>query len=90
MHEQLYRQAQRLYVHLLSERDVTPRYTLRWLRLDWDGTIRRQSKHFDDYRQALARGRCGLGRRGRGSARLDRDRNRGGRRQASDDHGRRG
>jgi glutamyl-Q tRNA(Asp) synthetase len=27
---------------------------LRWLGLDWDGTIRKQSQHFDDYRAALA------------------------------------
>jgi glutamyl-Q tRNA(Asp) synthetase len=27
---------------------------LRWLGLDWDGTIRRQSRHFHDYRAALA------------------------------------
>lgn len=28
---------------------------LSWLGLDWDGPVRRQSKHFDDYRRALAR-----------------------------------
>lgn len=28
---------------------------LRWLGLDWDGLVRRQSEHFDDYRAALAR-----------------------------------
>jgi len=28
---------------------------LGWLGLDWDGPIRRQSEHFDDYREALAR-----------------------------------
>lgn len=28
---------------------------LAWLRLDWDGPIRRQSEHFADYRAALAR-----------------------------------
>jgi glutamyl-Q tRNA(Asp) synthetase len=28
---------------------------LRWLGLDWDGLIRRQSAHFDDYRAALAK-----------------------------------
>ena len=28
---------------------------LAWLGLDWDGPIRRQSEHFDDYRAALAR-----------------------------------
>ncbi|MBV5336397.1 tRNA glutamyl-Q(34) synthetase GluQRS, partial [bacterium] len=28
---------------------------LRWLELDWDGPIRRQSDHLDDYRAALAR-----------------------------------
>jgi glutamyl-Q tRNA(Asp) synthetase len=28
---------------------------LRWLGLDWDGPIRRQSEHFDDYRAALAK-----------------------------------
>src|ERR1700732_1713364 len=28
---------------------------LSWLGLDWDGPIRRQSEHFDDYREALAR-----------------------------------
>ena len=27
---------------------------LRWLGLDWDGPVRRQSEHFDDYRAALA------------------------------------
>jgi glutamyl-Q tRNA(Asp) synthetase len=26
-----------------------------WLGLDWDGEVRRQSEHFDDYRAALAR-----------------------------------
>src|SRR5438067_4486527 len=28
---------------------------LTWLGLDWDGPIRRQSEHFDDYREALPR-----------------------------------
>ena len=28
---------------------------LAWLGLDWDGTVRRQSEHFDDYRAALDR-----------------------------------
>jgi glutamyl-Q tRNA(Asp) synthetase len=28
---------------------------LAWLGLDWDGEVRRQSAHFDDYRTALAR-----------------------------------
>jgi glutamyl-Q tRNA(Asp) synthetase len=28
---------------------------LAWLGLDWDGPVRRQSAHFDDYRQALDR-----------------------------------
>jgi glutamyl-Q tRNA(Asp) synthetase len=28
---------------------------LDWLGLDWDGEVRRQSQHFDDYRSALAR-----------------------------------
>jgi glutamyl-Q tRNA(Asp) synthetase len=28
---------------------------LRWLGLDWDGPVRRQSEHFEDYRAALAR-----------------------------------
>jgi glutamyl-Q tRNA(Asp) synthetase len=28
---------------------------LAWLGLDWDGAVRRQSAHFDDYRAALAR-----------------------------------
>jgi len=28
---------------------------LAWLGLDWDGAVRRQSQHFDDYRAALAR-----------------------------------
>src|SRR5256714_12915120 len=28
---------------------------LRWLGLDWDGRIRRQSEHFDDYRAALSK-----------------------------------
>ena len=28
---------------------------LRWLGLDWDGPIRRQSEHFDDYRTALSK-----------------------------------
>ena len=28
---------------------------LAWLGLAWDGEVRRQSEHFDDYRQALAR-----------------------------------
>jgi glutamyl-Q tRNA(Asp) synthetase len=38
-----------------------PEYTaaivedLGWLGIDWDGPIRRQSEHFDDYREALAR-----------------------------------
>lgn len=38
-----------------------PKYTdaivedLHWLGLDWDGPVRRQSEHFDDYRAALAK-----------------------------------
>ena len=38
-----------------------PEYTdaiiedLQWLGLDWDGPVRRQSEHFDDYRAALSR-----------------------------------
>jgi glutamyl-Q tRNA(Asp) synthetase len=28
---------------------------LAWLNLDWDGPVRRQSEHFDDYRRALDR-----------------------------------
>src|SRR5690348_9928703 len=28
---------------------------LAWLGLDWDGAVRRQSEHLDDYRQALDR-----------------------------------
>ena len=28
---------------------------LRWLGLDWDGPVRRQSEHSDDYRTALAK-----------------------------------
>jgi glutamyl-Q tRNA(Asp) synthetase len=38
-----------------------PEYTaaivedLGWLGIDWDGPIRRQSEHFDDYREALSR-----------------------------------
>jgi glutamyl-Q tRNA(Asp) synthetase len=28
---------------------------LAWLGLDWDGSVRRQSQHFDDYRRALER-----------------------------------
>src|SRR5205823_11512463 len=28
---------------------------LTWLGLDWDGPVRRQSEHFDDYREALSR-----------------------------------
>jgi glutamyl-Q tRNA(Asp) synthetase len=28
---------------------------LHWLGLDWDGPVRRQSEHFDDYRAALSR-----------------------------------
>ena len=28
---------------------------LAWLGLDWDGPVRRQSQHFDDYRAALER-----------------------------------
>ena len=28
---------------------------LTWLGIDWDGPVRRQSEHFDDYREALAR-----------------------------------
>jgi glutamyl-Q tRNA(Asp) synthetase len=30
-------------------------YDLTWLNLAWDGPVRRQSEHFDDYRAALAR-----------------------------------
>jgi glutamyl-Q tRNA(Asp) synthetase len=38
-----------------------PEYTdaiienLHWLGLDWDGPIRKQSEHFDDYRAALSK-----------------------------------
>jgi glutamyl-Q tRNA(Asp) synthetase len=28
---------------------------LAWLQLDWDGPVRKQSEHFEDYRQALGR-----------------------------------
>lgn len=35
------------------ERDLIE--DLAWLGLDWDGPIRRQSDHFDDFRAALAR-----------------------------------
>ena len=35
-------------------------HDLAWLGLDWDGPVRRQSEHFDDYRRALDR-ICALG-----------------------------
>lgn len=35
--------------------DIAIREDLAWLGLDWDGSVRRQSEHFDDYRAALAR-----------------------------------
>ena len=37
------------------EFDAAIREDLAWLGLDWDGSVRRQSEHFDDYRAALAR-----------------------------------
>ncbi|HXC27603.1 MAG TPA: tRNA glutamyl-Q(34) synthetase GluQRS [Stellaceae bacterium] len=37
------------------EFDAAIREDLAWLRLDWDGEVRRQSEHFADYRAALAR-----------------------------------
>ncbi|HWB48954.1 MAG TPA: tRNA glutamyl-Q(34) synthetase GluQRS [Stellaceae bacterium] len=37
------------------EFDAAIREDLTWLGLDWDGPVRRQSEHFDDYRTALAR-----------------------------------
>lgn len=37
------------------EFDEAIREDLAWLGLEWDGEIRRQSDHFDDYRAALAR-----------------------------------
>jgi glutamyl-Q tRNA(Asp) synthetase len=37
------------------EFDAAIREDLAWLGLDWDGAVRRQSEHFDDYRAALAR-----------------------------------
>jgi glutamyl-Q tRNA(Asp) synthetase len=36
------------------EFDIAIREDLAWLGLDWDGEVRRQSEHFDDYRTALA------------------------------------
>ena len=43
------------------EFDAAIREDLAWLGLDWDGEVRRQSEHFDDYRAALARlGDAGL------------------------------
>src|ERR1700749_3425550 len=38
-----------------AEFDAAIREDLAWLGLDWDGSVRRQSEHFDDYRAALAR-----------------------------------
>src|SRR5580700_3165439 len=35
--------------------DAAIREDLAWLGLDWDGAVRRQSEHFDDYRTALTR-----------------------------------
>jgi glutamyl-Q tRNA(Asp) synthetase len=35
--------------------DAAIREDLAWLGLVWDGEVRRQSEHFDDYRQALTR-----------------------------------
>ena len=37
------------------EFDVAIREDLAWLGLDWDGEVRRQSEHFDDYQTALAK-----------------------------------
>lgn len=37
------------------EFDAAIREDLLWLGLDWDGAVRRQSEHFDDYRGALGR-----------------------------------
>jgi glutamyl-Q tRNA(Asp) synthetase len=37
------------------EFDAAIREDLAWLRLGWDGEVRRQSEHFDDYQAALAR-----------------------------------
>jgi glutamyl-Q tRNA(Asp) synthetase len=37
------------------EFEAAIREDLAWLGLDWDGEMRRQSEHFDDYRAALAR-----------------------------------
>jgi glutamyl-Q tRNA(Asp) synthetase len=38
-----------------AEFDVAIREDLAWLGLDWDGDVRRQSEHFDDYQTALAK-----------------------------------
>jgi glutamyl-Q tRNA(Asp) synthetase len=38
-----------------GEYDATILEDLAWLGLTWDGEVRRQSEHFDDYRRALAR-----------------------------------
>jgi glutamyl-Q tRNA(Asp) synthetase len=38
-----------------AEFDAAIREDLAWLGLEWDGEVRRQSEHFDDYRAALAR-----------------------------------
>ncbi len=38
-----------------AEFDAAIREDLARLGLDWDGAVRRQSEHFDDYRAALAR-----------------------------------
>lgn len=38
-----------------QEFDTAIREDLLWLGLDWDGEVRRQSEHFDDYHAALAR-----------------------------------
>ncbi|HVH78460.1 MAG TPA: tRNA glutamyl-Q(34) synthetase GluQRS [Stellaceae bacterium] len=38
-----------------AEFDTAIREDLIWLGLDWDGEVRRQSEHFDDYRTAIDR-----------------------------------
>jgi glutamyl-Q tRNA(Asp) synthetase len=38
-----------------AEYDAAILEDLAWLGLDWDGPVRRQSEHFDDYRRALDR-----------------------------------
>jgi len=42
-------------VRCRPEFETAIREDLAWLGLEWDGAVRRQSEHFDDYRQALAR-----------------------------------